>query len=252
MLFIGLVIKIFQNSSKIVCMSKQFGKIEIFVSKYDLFLSNIQEGYFVLFYFSDKKFLKKLALDFSSQFFIIFNFSELFILKKDNQINSYLDLFDIKNYTQINQIQKNSFSFNKKIFIIKIICEMIYRFIINFDDIKFLYQKTNLFFELMESNSKNLFLKIFLSFEFWILFFITDSIELDEKIKFQIQKNLSKIYKKLFLNKELDYQTLRKIFIFFEIYIWKKLLELNNSKLLSFKIKNFLLNERKFLTQVIK
>jgi hypothetical protein len=265
----GFVIKIIdqysKNSLKLICITENFGRFEVWISRKDFVKLNIEEGFLILFKVKEKTDLlkKNFHLDCEENFLILSDFDSLLKFIDKNQNN----IFDPKKYKKVhfhNSIEYDLLA-SRKIFVIKIICEMINKFIFNIDEISFLFKKLNLVFEFLMTTPLKLdqIIRIFLFFEFWILFFLLDSqnISCDLKNKkFLDQKKISIIYKK-FLKKNLykknqlseskNLNLFKEIFIYFEKNTWNNLLKTFQEKTSSnLKIQNFLKKERKFLFDI--
>jgi hypothetical protein len=211
------------NSIILICFAKNIGRISIFVKKNRHHLNSFQEGQILII----KTFKKN-------------NKDEFFY---DVNHNSYI-IFDLnKNIGNVNDFLPS--------IIIKLICKMFYNFIFNLEEINFLLSKTRIFFKIIQSSSENNKIICFLIFEFWVLFFILDSIDIDFTTKIILQKKISLIYKK-FLKKNIENQKyLKQIFLYFEKNIWLKIIDSLQNNQPAQKIKNFLRNERYFLFETL-
>ncbi len=124
------------------------------------------------------------------------------------------DIFDIK----ISKITINKF------FLIKIICEIIYLFKFNIEELDFFLEKYIFFSKIiLNLNSDNLLIKIFFYFEIFMINFIIENFDNLKNIK----KNIEKIHEFLFIkniDNEIDKKTLKKISFFIKESIYKKIL----------------------------
>jgi len=144
------------------------------------------------------------------------------------------DIFDIK----ISKITINKF------FLIKIICEIIYLFKFNIEELDFFLEKYIFFSKIiLNLNSDNLLIKIFFYFEIFMINFIIENFDNLKNIK----KNIEKIHEFLFIkniDNEIDKKTLKKISFFIKESIYKKILnEIKDQDKVLFKKLNIFLKK---------